>query len=53
MRWTQFQAATKDDPQFALAFSKLAQAYSQLGQDDDAGEASLQSRESKRESSRL
>ena len=38
---TQFQAATKDDPQFALAFSKLAQAYSQLGQDDDAGEASL------------
>jgi serine/threonine protein kinase/tetratricopeptide (TPR) repeat protein len=32
----QFQAATKDDPAFALAFSKLAQTYSSLGYDSEA-----------------
>jgi eukaryotic-like serine/threonine-protein kinase len=32
----QFEAATKADPNFALAFSKLAQAYSTLGYDGDA-----------------
>ena len=32
----QFEAATKDDPAFALAFSKLAQAYSKLGMDAEA-----------------
>ena len=32
----QFEAATKDDPAFALAFSKLAQAYSSLGYDSEA-----------------
>jgi eukaryotic-like serine/threonine-protein kinase len=31
-----FQAAIKEDGQFALAYVKLAQAYSDLGQDDDA-----------------
>jgi serine/threonine protein kinase/tetratricopeptide (TPR) repeat protein len=31
-----FQAAIKEDGQFALAYSKLAQAYSDLGQDEDA-----------------
>lgn len=31
-----FQAATKEDGQFALAYAKLAQAYSDLGQDEDA-----------------
>jgi serine/threonine protein kinase/tetratricopeptide (TPR) repeat protein len=31
-----FQAAIKDDGQFALAYAKLAQAYSDLGQDEDA-----------------
>jgi eukaryotic-like serine/threonine-protein kinase len=32
----QFEAATKADPNFALAFSKLAQTYSSLGYDNDA-----------------
>lgn len=32
----QFQAATKEDPAFALAFSKLAQTYSSLGYDSEA-----------------
>ncbi len=36
----QFQAATHEDAQFALAYSKLAQSFSQLGQDDDADQAS-------------
>ena len=31
-----FQAAIKEDDQFALAYVKLAQAYSDLGQDEDA-----------------
>jgi tetratricopeptide (TPR) repeat protein/TolB-like protein len=34
-----FQDATKDDPQFALAFSKMADAYSRLGYDIDAQSA--------------
>ena len=32
----QFEAATKEDSAFALAFSKLAQAYSSLGYDSEA-----------------
>ncbi|HXZ41935.1 MAG TPA: tetratricopeptide repeat protein [Terriglobales bacterium] len=32
----QFEAATKADPNFALAFSKLAQTYSSLGYDGEA-----------------
>jgi len=32
----QFEAATKEDPTFALAFSRLAQAYSGLGYDSEA-----------------
>ena len=32
----QFEAATKEDPTFALAFSKLAQAYGSLGYDSEA-----------------
>jgi tetratricopeptide (TPR) repeat protein/predicted Ser/Thr protein kinase/TolB-like protein len=32
----QFEAATKEDPAFALAFSKLAQTYSSLGYDSEA-----------------
>jgi tetratricopeptide (TPR) repeat protein len=35
----QFEAATKSDPNFALAFSKLAQAYSALGHDAEAEQA--------------
>jgi len=31
-----FQDATKEDPQFALAYSKLAQTYANLGYDDKA-----------------
>jgi eukaryotic-like serine/threonine-protein kinase len=31
-----FEAATKEDPQFALAYSQLAKTYANLGQDDDA-----------------
>ena len=37
-----FEAATKADPSFALAFSGLAQAYSTLGYDDQAAQASRQ-----------
>jgi serine/threonine protein kinase len=32
----QFEAATKEDPNFALAFSRLAQVYSSLGYDSEA-----------------
>lgn len=32
----QFEAATKEDPGFALAFSKLAQSYTNLGYDAEA-----------------
>jgi serine/threonine protein kinase/tetratricopeptide (TPR) repeat protein len=32
----QFEAATKEDPNFALAFSRLAQVYSILGYDSEA-----------------
>ena len=32
----QFEAATKEDPTFALAFSRLAQTYSSLGYDNEA-----------------
>ncbi len=32
----QFEAATKADPNFALAFSRLAQTYSSLGYDSEA-----------------
>jgi len=32
----QFEAATTADPNFALAFSKLAETYSSLGYDDEA-----------------
>ncbi len=35
----QFDAATKADPNFALAFSKLAQTYSSQGYDGDAEQA--------------
>lgn len=35
-----FQAATKEDSNFALGFSGLAQAYSTLGFDDEAAQAS-------------
>jgi eukaryotic-like serine/threonine-protein kinase len=35
----QFEAATKEDPAFALAFSKLAQSYSSLGYDSEAEQA--------------
>jgi serine/threonine protein kinase/Tfp pilus assembly protein PilF len=35
----QFDAATKADPNFALAFSKLAQSYSALGYDAEAEQA--------------
>ncbi len=35
----QFEAATKEDPGFALAFSKLAQTYSSLGYDNQAEQA--------------
>jgi len=31
-----FQAAVQDDANFALAYAKLSQAYSEMGQDDDA-----------------
>ena len=36
-----FQAAAKDDPEFALAFSKMAEAYSRLGYDNAAEDAAL------------
>jgi eukaryotic-like serine/threonine-protein kinase len=32
----QFEAATKEDPSFALAFARLAQSYSSLGYDNEA-----------------
>ncbi|MGB9234048.1 MAG: tetratricopeptide repeat protein [Terriglobales bacterium] len=32
----EFEAATKEDPSFALAFSKLAEVYSSLGYDNEA-----------------
>jgi eukaryotic-like serine/threonine-protein kinase len=35
----QFQSALQKDPNFALAYSRLSQSYSQLGQDDDAEQA--------------
>jgi eukaryotic-like serine/threonine-protein kinase len=35
----QFEAATKEAPAFALAFSKLAQSYSRLGYDAEAEQA--------------
>ena len=36
----QFQASTTEDPNFALAFSQLAQTYVNLGQDNEADEYS-------------
>ena len=36
----QLQAAVQEDPQFALAYTKLAQSYAELGQDDEAEQAS-------------
>jgi tetratricopeptide (TPR) repeat protein len=36
----QFQAATKEDPDFALAYSKLGQTLAILGYDDEAEQAS-------------
>jgi tetratricopeptide (TPR) repeat protein/predicted Ser/Thr protein kinase len=36
----QFEAATTEDPNFALAFSKLGETYSSLGYDDQAEKAS-------------
>ncbi len=36
----QFEAAGTEDPNFALAFSQLAQTYSKLGQDNEAEDAS-------------
>ena len=35
-----FQAATKEDPQFALAYSRLAETDSALGYDSDAEQSS-------------
>jgi eukaryotic-like serine/threonine-protein kinase len=35
----QYKGALQEDGNFALAFSKLAQSYAQLGQDDDAEQA--------------
>ncbi|MGA8540027.1 MAG: tetratricopeptide repeat protein [Terriglobales bacterium] len=35
----QFEEATKEDPTFALAFSRLAQTYSALGYDSEAEQA--------------
>ena len=34
-----FEAATAEDPRFALAYSELAKTYANLGQDDQAGHA--------------
>ena len=36
----QFEAATSEDPNFALAFSRLGETYSSLGYDDQAEKAS-------------
>ena len=35
----QFEAATKEDPQFAVAYSRLGEAYSDLGYDAEAEQA--------------
>jgi len=35
-----FEASTKEDPRFALAYSELAKAYANLGQDNEAEQAS-------------
>ena len=35
----QFQGAVQEDAKFALGYSKLAESYAQLGQDDDAEQA--------------
>ncbi len=35
----QLESATKDDPQFAVAYSRLGEAYSALGYDSDAEQA--------------
>jgi serine/threonine protein kinase/tetratricopeptide (TPR) repeat protein len=35
-----FQAATKEDPEFALAYSKLGQTFAKLGYDNEAEQAS-------------
>jgi tetratricopeptide (TPR) repeat protein len=45
-----FQEATKDDGSFALAFSGLAQSYSELGFDHEAEQASRQAVEFSRQS---
>jgi tetratricopeptide (TPR) repeat protein/predicted Ser/Thr protein kinase len=37
----QFVASTKEDPNFALAFSKLGESYAALGQDTDAEVAAM------------
>jgi tetratricopeptide (TPR) repeat protein/predicted Ser/Thr protein kinase len=42
----QFELATKDDPGFALAFSKLAQTLASLGYDSDAEQAAQRAVES-------
>jgi tetratricopeptide (TPR) repeat protein/TolB-like protein/predicted Ser/Thr protein kinase len=34
-----FEASTKEDPRFALAYSELAKAYADLGQDNEAEQA--------------
>jgi tetratricopeptide (TPR) repeat protein len=36
----QLEASTKEDPEFALAYSQLGQAYANLGYDDQAEQAS-------------
>ena len=36
----QFAASTKEDPRFALAYSELAKTYANLGQDNEAEQAS-------------
>jgi len=40
-----FKAATQADPEFALGYAKLAQAYSTLGHDSDAEDASRRAAE--------
>jgi serine/threonine protein kinase/tetratricopeptide (TPR) repeat protein len=35
-----FESATREDPEFALAYSRLAQTYANLGQDSQAEQAS-------------
>ncbi len=42
MRRSNFKLRSKEDPKFALAYSELAVAYAQLGQEDDAERASQQ-----------